>query len=111
MRYIKDVLKKNKIMVLVYIGLGIFNAFVANYKADYFQKVIDGLADGTLTFAGIVVYGVVLAVNYCTNYFEQYPEKKLEHGIYLDFKLLALHKHHRLWGIPEDRHRKACSKD
>ncbi len=45
MRYIKEVLKKNRIMVLVYIGLGIFNAFMANYKADYFQKVIDGLAD------------------------------------------------------------------
>ena len=44
MRYIKEVLKKNRIWVLVYIGLGIFNAFMANYKADYFQKVIDGLA-------------------------------------------------------------------
>lgn len=40
MRYIKEVLKKNRIMVSVYIGLGIFNAFMANYKADYFQKVI-----------------------------------------------------------------------
>ena len=44
MRYIKEILKKNRIWVLVYIGLGIFNAFMANYKADYFQKVIDGLA-------------------------------------------------------------------
>lgn len=43
MRYIKEILKKNRIWVLVYIGLGIFNAFMANYKADYFQKVIDGL--------------------------------------------------------------------
>ena len=41
MRYIKEILKKNRIWVLVYIGLGIFNAFMANYKADYFQKVID----------------------------------------------------------------------
>ena len=47
MRYIKDILKKNSIWVLVYIGLGIFNSFVANYKVDYFQKVIDGLADRT----------------------------------------------------------------
>ncbi len=92
MRYIKEVLKKNRIMVLVYIGLGIFNAFMANYKADYFQKVIDGLADGTLAFTGITIYGFLLVVNYCMNYLEQYPEKKLEHGIYLDFKLLALRK-------------------
>ena len=41
MRYIKEILKKNSIWVLVYIGLGIFNSFVANYKVDYFQKVID----------------------------------------------------------------------
>ena len=92
MRYIKEVLKKNRIWVLIYIGLGIFNAFMANYKADYFQKVIDGLADGTLAFAGVVIYGFILLINYGMNYLDNYPEKKLEHGIYLDFKLLPLRK-------------------
>ena len=92
MRYIKDILKKNSIWVLVYIGLGIFNSFVANYKVDYFQKVIDGLADRTLAFAGVATYGFILLVNYCMNYLDNYPEKKLEHGIYLDFKLLSLRK-------------------
>ena len=92
MRYIKEVLKKNRIWVLIYIGLGIFNAFMANYKADYFQKVIDGLADGTLAFAGVVIYGFILLINYGMNYLDNYPEKKLEHGIYLDFKLLSLGK-------------------
>ena len=47
MRYIKEILKNNKLWVLAYIGLGIFNAFMANYKTDYFQKVIDGLAADT----------------------------------------------------------------
>ena len=92
MRYIKEVLKKNRIWVLIYIGLGIFNAFMANYKTDYFQKVIDGLAAGTLTFAGVITYGLILLVNYCMNYLDNYPEKKLEYGIYLDFKLLSLRK-------------------
>ncbi len=92
MRYIKEVLKKNRIWVLVYIGLGVFNAFMANYKADYFQKVIDGLANGTLAFEGVVTYGFILLVNYCMNYLDNYPEKKLEQGIYLDFKLLSLRK-------------------
>lgn len=92
MRYIKEVLNKNRIWVLVYIGLGIFNAFMANYKANYFQKVIDGLADRTLTFAGVAIYGFILLINYCMNYLDNYPEKKLEHGIYLDFKLLSLRK-------------------
>ena len=92
MRYIKEILKKNSIWVLVYIGLGIFNSFVANYKVDYFQKVIDGLADRTLAFAGVATYGFILLVNYCMNYLDNYPEKKLEYGIYLDFKLLSLRK-------------------
>ena len=92
MRYIKDILKKNSIWVLVYIGLGIFNSFVANYKVDYFQKVIDGLADRTLAFAGVATYGFILLVNYCMNYLDNYPKKKLEHGIYLDFKVLSLRK-------------------
>ena len=92
MRYIKEVLKKNRIWVFVYIGLGVLNAFMANYKTDYFQKVIDGLADRTLTFAGVATYGAILLVNYCMNYLDNYPEKKLEHGIYLDFKLLSLRK-------------------
>ena len=65
MRYIKEILKNNKLWVLAYIGLGIFNAFMANYKTDYFQKVIDGLAVGTLTFAGVITYGLILLVNYC----------------------------------------------
>ena len=92
MRYIKEILKNNRIWVLAYIGLGIFNAFMANYKTDYFQKVIDGLATGTLTFAGVITYGLILLVNYCINYLDNYPEKKLEYGIYLDFKLLSLRK-------------------
>ena len=92
MRYIKEILKKNSIWVLVYIGLGIFNSFVANYKVDYFQKVIDGLADRTLAFAGVATYGFILLVNYCMNYLDNYPKKKLEHGIYLDFKVLSLRK-------------------
>ncbi len=92
MRYIKEVLKKNRIWVLVYIGLGILNAFMANYKANYFQKILDGLADRTLAFAGVVTYGFILLINYCMNYLDNYPEKKLEQGIYLDFKLLSFEK-------------------
>ena len=92
MHYSREILKKNRIWVFIYISLGIFNAFLANYKADFFQRVIDGLADQTLAFSSIILYGVILLVNYCMNYLDNYPEKKLEHGIYLDFKLLALRK-------------------
>lgn len=92
MRYIKEVLKKNLLVTFGYILLGVFNSFLLNYKADYFQKIIDGLSDGTLTKMGIVTYGIVLLTGYVMNYVDEYPAKKLEHGIYLDFKLLALDK-------------------
>ena len=92
MRYIKEILKKNKIWVGIYIAIGIFTSFLTNYKAEFFQKVVDGLAARTVTLAGILIYGGILITNYLINYFDEYPAKKLEHGIFLDFKLLALRK-------------------
>lgn len=35
MRYIKAVLKKNKVMVLAYLLIGLGNAFLENFKADF----------------------------------------------------------------------------
>ena len=64
MRYIKEILKNNKLWVLAYIGLGIFNAFMANYKTDYFQKVIDGLAAGTLTIIWIIIRIIIRKRNW-----------------------------------------------
>lgn len=64
MRYIKEVLKKNLLVTFGYILLGAFNLFLLNYKADYFQKIIDGLSDGTLTIMGIVTYGIILLIGY-----------------------------------------------
>lgn len=92
MRYIKEVLQKNGIWVLVYVVTGIFNSFMTNFKAEYFQKVVDGLASKTVLFRGVLIYGAVLLVHYIMNYVDEYPAKKLEHGIFLDFKLLALRK-------------------
>lgn len=83
MRYIKKVISKNRIWVIVYIAFGVVNAFLANYQADYFQRVVDGLADGTLLFGSLMFYGAILAVNYCMNYLDVYPDEKLRHGIYM----------------------------
>ena len=49
MRYIKEILKKNLLVTSGYLVIGVFNSFLLNYKADYFQKIIDGLSGGTLT--------------------------------------------------------------
>lgn len=92
MRYMKEILEKNRNLVIVYLLIGLFNAFMSNYKADCFQKIVDGLTDGKITAYGILFYGVVLFVNYGMNYLDEYPAAKLGNEIYLDFKLLALRK-------------------
>ncbi|MDE6053905.1 MAG: ABC transporter ATP-binding protein/permease, partial [Lachnospiraceae bacterium] len=92
MRYMKEILKNNRNWVIVYLLTGLFNAFMSNYKAGYFQKIIDGLTDRAITVYGILFYGVVLFINYVMNYLDEYPSAKLGNEIYLDFKLLALQK-------------------
>ena len=92
MCYMKEVLKKNRDWVIVYLVIGLFNAFMSNYKAGYFQRVVDGLADRTITVYGILFYGFLLLLNYGMNYLDEYPSAKLGNEIYLDFKLLALRK-------------------
>lgn len=92
MRYMKEVLKKNRRWVSVYLAVGLFNSFMSNYKADCFQRIVDGLTDRTITFYGILFYGLVLFATFGMNYVDVYPTVKLENEIYLDFKLLALRK-------------------
>lgn len=92
MRYMKEILKNNQRWIAAYLAIGVFNAFMANFKADYFQRIVDGLTGRTITFDAILFYGVVLFVHYGMNYLDEYPSSKLANGIYLDFKLLALRK-------------------
>lgn len=92
----KKVIKNNRHWITAYLILGLFNAFTANYKADYFQRIVDGLTDGTITACSIMVYGIILFVNYGMSYLDEYPTAKLGSEIYLDFKLLALEKISRM---------------
>jgi len=69
---------------------------MVNFKADYFQKVIDALAEHTLVPYRVMIYGSVLFIGYLMNYVDEYPAKKLEHGIFLDFKLMGLEKISRI---------------
>lgn len=92
MRYMKEIIKNNRYWIVMYLGIGLLNAFLSNYKADCFQRIVDGLTGRTMTFCGILFYGAVLVFNYGMNYLDEYPSAKLANEIYLDFKLLALKK-------------------
>lgn len=92
MRYMKEIFKKNQNLVLFYLAIGLFNAFMSNYKTHYFQEIVDGLTDKTISAYPILLYGAVLLIHYGMNYLDEYPSSKLGNKIYLDFKLLALRK-------------------
>lgn len=92
MNYMKEIVMKNKIIAAIYLTAGIWISFLTNYKIKYFQKIIDDFTGDTLTNKSILIYGAILAIFYLVNYLDEYPRKKLEHGIYLDFKLLSLKK-------------------
>ena len=68
MRYIKQIVNRNKKLVFIYLIIGLFNAFMVSFKADYFQKVIDALAEHTLSPYRVIIYGSVLFIGYLMNY-------------------------------------------
>lgn len=92
MNEVKEVIRKNRALWAACLSLGCFNSFMAVFKVGFFQKLVDGLADGSLALRTILLYGLVLTVHYVMNYVDNYPYEKLRHSIFLDFKLLALKK-------------------
>lgn len=92
MKYAKEVIGKNRALLAACLSLGVFNSFMAIFKVGFFQKLVDGLAEGSLGPQTILLYGLILAVHYLMNYADNYPYEKLKHSIFLDFKLLALKK-------------------
>ena len=38
MRYMKEIMKNNRYWIAMYLAIGVFNAFMSNFKADYFQR-------------------------------------------------------------------------
>ena len=96
MNYLKEIAGKNKIWICIYISLGIGLSFLSNYNISFFQKLIDKFTDGTLSLPVILVYGGPLLLLCLGNYLDEYPMQKLNNGIYLDLKLLALYKTSRI---------------
>ena len=92
MKFAKEVVRKNRTLLAACLLLGIFYSFMAIFKVGFFQRLVDGLTEGSLALGTILLYGLIMAVHYIMNYVDNYPYEKLKHGIFLDFKLLALKK-------------------
>lgn len=96
MNYLKNIVRKNKLWISIYISLGIGLSFLSNYIISFFQKVIDKFTDGTLSLFYILLYAGLLLLHCVGSYLDEYPMQKLNNGIFLDLKLLALHKTSRI---------------
>jgi ABC-type multidrug transport system fused ATPase/permease subunit len=92
MNLFKEVLKKNKKIIVFYIVLGIVISFLSVFCVDYFQEILDAFSNNTLTLSMVVFYGALLLVTTILSYLDTYPEQKVKHGLYLDFKVQALKK-------------------
>lgn len=96
MNYLINIVRKNKLWISIYISLGIGLSFLSNYSISFFQKVIDKFTDGTLSLFYILLYAGLLLLHCVGSYLDEYPMQKLNNGIFLDLKLLALHKTSRI---------------
>lgn len=96
MKQMKKILWKNRGWAALHCTFGIVTAFLESFQNSYFQKVIDSFTAGRLEGGMIVLYGTALLTLYLCNYLSEYPGKRLEHGVYLDFKLEALEKISRI---------------
>lgn len=96
MEQLKKIIWNNRGWAALHCALGISIAFLENFNSSYFQKVIDSFTEKTLNGGMIILYGAALLSLYLCNYLSEYPGRKLEHGVYLDFKLEALEKISRM---------------
>lgn len=92
MKLYKEVLKKYKDMIIIYIVIGIIINFLNVFEINLLEKIIDSFTNNTLTIFLILFYGFIMLINLIIGYIENYPERQLLNGLPLSFKLQALKK-------------------
>ncbi len=92
MKHLKSIAKKYATLMLVYLVMGLAQAFLQGFSSRYFQKVIDNFTNNSLTVSNIVIYGATMIALYIISYLDEYPGRKLEHGIALGLRTNALRK-------------------
>jgi ATP-binding cassette subfamily B protein len=92
MKHNLEILKNKKVLITIYILLGVVLALLNSFSASYFQKVLDDFSSNKLSITTLFIYGFVLVIICGLNYIDEYPGCKLSESIFLDFKLKALKK-------------------
>ena len=60
MKLFKQVLEKNKKILILYLSIGILLTFLELYQVTYYQKILDAFQYQTLTIKPIIIYGILL---------------------------------------------------
>ena len=89
MNYLVEIAKKNKFLVCIYLLSGILIAFLSNFSANYFQRLIDKFNDGSLAVSNIIIYGFVLAIVCVLDYLDEYPDAARTRHLYR-FKIKSI---------------------
>lgn len=92
MKHLRKIAKKYKFLMIVYLVMGSAQAFLQSFGSSYFRQVIDNFTNDTLSVWNIVIYGSAMISLYIICYLDEYPGRKLEHGIGLSLKTDAMRK-------------------
>jgi len=87
-----EIIKNKKLLISIYIVLGVLFALLSDFDTSYFQKGLDDLGSKNLSMKTACVYDFTLILICGLNYIDEYPSCKLAQSIYLDFKLGAMKK-------------------
>ncbi len=87
-----ELIKNHRKTIVVYIGLGIVISVLQAFGTNALQRLLDGVSAHSLTISSIVLYGGLITAVYLLNYVYNIPDSRLDNGIYLDLKLMALRK-------------------
>ena len=88
----KQIIENHKKTIIFYIALSLAVAVLDALGVRFFQRALDMFAAGTLTLSAVLLYGAVITAVAVLWYLDNIPSTKLENGVYLDFKLMALKK-------------------
>ena len=92
MKLLKEVIKNNKKMIILYVVIGIMINFIELYGITYYQKILDAFHYKNLTIMPLIIYGLLLIIQTILGYIDNYPEQQIKNKLYLDFKLQSLRK-------------------
>ncbi len=81
MKLLKEVIKNNKKMIILYVVIGIMINFIELYGITYYQKILDAFQYKNLTIMPLIIYGLLLIIQTILGYIDNYPEQQIKNKL------------------------------